>query len=370
MSVWLYRSLGVAARINLTTSHIHFKGIPFNWIVAVGMGLCVVWQGSEFISSLVATPLPRQVSIRDIKERALGSAAFDYITVEGHLLPESELRLGGTSYIPLIEEHTRRAILVRESSKDSERLGPVLSGPALSSVTGRLQPIEPDRQIDVGRANLGPDVYLETAWSLAEGGHPAIAWNHGMFAGVIGGLFAVFTAALVKQGIIFEASPREMSYRAVSSSESSSEGELLDLRISACLALQPSSNGQNDNCAEHPVDRQHFLDIPGIIGSSKHGELVLMANVDASSRGGVAVAARKVGWWTSAIASKSIHNLETGLLHFGGQQRPALRFLYHQPTGEPMQAVLSFSTPQQQQHTYNHLLHAIRSDHTNSASRS
>lgn len=351
MSAWFYRSLGVAARLNLTTSHIRLRGIPLNWVIAAGMGLCVAWQGGEFVNALVANPQPRQVAISDIKDRPIESSASDYVTVRGRLFPESELRVGSTPYIPLIEEDTRRAILVRASHKNSDRLES-----RHSSITGQLQPIAPERQIIVSQADLGHNVYLETAWSLTEGTRPHTAWQHGVVAGGTGGLFAVFAIALAKQGIIFEALTRKMDYKVVPPFE----GEPIDLHISACLALFPPIP-QGDERTLPSIARQTFVDIPGTIGSSEAGELVLMANVDASSRGGLAVAARKAGWWKSAIASRSIRHLETGYLHLGRERRPALRFSYCEPTGNRRTAVVSFASPLQQQYTFNHLVHSSSS---------
>ncbi|MGK7912270.1 MAG: hypothetical protein AB4050_12455 [Synechococcus sp.] len=348
MSSWVYRPLGIAARINLTTSHIHLKGVPLSWLVMAGMGLCVVWQGAEFIASAIAHSQPRQISIQDIKGSTLGAEALDYVTVQGHLFPESELRLGGAAYIPLIEEDTRRAILVRAGRATSDPLGP-----SPSAVTGRLQPLKPERQVDASRADLGQNVYLETAWSLVEGSRFNPAWRHGVAMGGIGGLLGIFAVALAKQGIIFEPSHQVMRSKGVSLTE----GKQVDLHVSACLALS-STAAQDGNRSPKPIVRQMFVDMPGTIGSSENGELVLMANVDASSRGGLAVANRRAGWWTSAIASKSIHSLEAGYLHLGGERRPALRFSYREPTGDRRTAAVSFASSLQQQYAFNHFVHS------------
>ena len=346
MLVWLYRSLGVVAQIDRTTSRVRLKGVPLNWIVMAGIGVGTVWQGSAFIFTLLEQPQPIQVSISDIKNRAV-----DYVTVQGHLFPESEFRLGRTQYIPLIEEDTRRAILIRANPKRRNELEP-----SFSSVTGRLRPINPEQQIEVSQADLGRDVYLETAWSLAEGTLPNTAWKHGALAGVGGLLIAAVSGTWFKRGIIFIASSTPLTYQAM---PPPSEDEI-DIHISAHLTLQRSSDEDERASAKQLICKQRFVDVPGTVSSTENGEIVLMARVDASSREGFAVTDWKVGWWKSAIASQSIHELEAGLQYLGGNQRPALSFRYHQPTGELMQAVLSFATPLQQQHIYNHLCHSIR----------
>ena len=347
MLVWLYRSLGVVAQVDRTTSRVRLKGVPLNWIAIAGVGIACIWQGTEFIYSLLEQPQPVQLSISDIEDRAV-----DYVTLQGHLFPESEVRIGRTQYIPLIEENTRRAILIRADRKRRDELES-----SFSSVTGRLEAIDHARQVDVSRADLGRDVYLETAWSLAEGGIPNDAWKHGMVAGVGGLLITAFAGTWIKRGIIFEASDAPLKYQAVPPHSEDN----IDMHISACLTLQRSFDKDEDTSADQLLPcKQRFVDVRGTVSSTENGEIVLMARVDASSREGFAVTDWKVGWWKSAIASQSIHNLEAGLQYLGGHQRPALRFRYHQPTGEQMQAVLSFATPLQQQHIYNHLRHSLR----------
>ena len=339
MLVWLYRSLGIVARINQTTSRIRLKGVPLNWIALFWMAACIVWQGTECINSLVHRPLPNQVAISDLRGRS-----FDYVTLQGYLFPESKFRLGGAQYIPLIEEDSRRAILVLANDKHGDD-----AESRFSTVTGRLQPLDPEQQMKLSRADLGRDIYLETTVSLAEGTLPNTAWSHGAIAGGVSLLLAAFIGTLTKHGVIFKVSKKPLKYQAVPSPSESK----IDLHISACLTLHQSLN--DATC------QQRFLDVPGTVSTTDRGEMVLMAHVDVSSREGFAVTDWKVGWWQSAIASKSIHDLEAGQLYLGGRSRSAIRFRYCEPTGELKQTVLSFATPLQRQYAFNHLIHSFRS---------
>jgi hypothetical protein len=322
-----YRLLGIAARVNVSTSRMSINFLQLNFAMIFLLGLF----GFTFMMlSAGETGPPEVVQLADVLEqrdsgrryvRIKGKLLDTAITVEEKFGRQKDPVVTGT-WVPLVDASGKRGIMV-ELHKTS------LSAVADKTVelTGQLQMVDPKlaTRLQEQDGKVG-GVQVDLNRQLYEG-LDAFDPNVLRVLSLVTGIPALL--------LFITAVNKYVVFRKRSLPSTAPLGDLpaeIDLRVTGRFIL-----GKQDN--------QRFLDLPAVSGTSEAGELLFVSNVDASvSFLGISANNRK-GYWTITALADSLETPESGTFYLGTAARPALRLRYR--TGSKRRAevaVVSFGS--------------------------
>jgi hypothetical protein len=332
---FLYRLLGVAARLNESGSRIRVNFIPINlavmFLLAVGT-FALTGGALEGWSNGLS---PRQARITDVL--AHRDMDRNYVTVTGTLIPGAPITetrgLEGSvvrTWLPLMDATGKKGLLVEARNPPGSQ-----EKPRIVDVTGMLHGMEGDLRRELEGHPMAP-IKIDLEYVLEEGERPGNPLLLSAGAVLVGGLFLLGAVSLALRYVIF---------RKTGEANLLSGGPLperMDLRLSACLTL-----------GKH---RCRFLDMPAGTGITESGERLFVSNIDASSRFFGVTTSERRGYWTTGIQPGSLDRVEPGFLYLGTARRPALRIRYRDVhTGRTAFAVLSFGTDEERAAMYRDL---------------
>ena len=255
-----------------------------------------------------------------------------WLKTTGNLAPAVSLeeKLGegdGTvtaTWVPLVDGTGKKGLLVRVADAATAE-GPVRT----VEITGRLTRLASDLQQELQKKNgkVG-GIQISTEWAITEGRTTADPATFFCIAVVLGLSGLPLFGALVVGNVIFRKVPG-------ADAGNLPEGGPLDLRTTGYFILDGRV-------------RQRFLNVPSGFELTENRELILYANIDASSKFYGFTTERRQGIWTILVPLYGLKATETGLIYLGLDTRPALRLKFQTPYGGGQaEAIVSFEDERQ-----------------------
>jgi len=325
---FLYRLLGIAARINATTSRYRVNFVPVNVFLMLFLSFAAFGAGMATISEAMEAGPPRSVRLVDV----LAHKDLDrhYVRIAGNLDPSDSLQAkSGTdedgdvkTWVPLVDGTGKRGILA-----ELHGTSPANAAGKTVELIGRLETPDQDLVLKLQEkdSKVG-GIKIDTNLALVEGSEPMNPLMLGILFVLTGipALLMLYTA--FSQYVVFRKQPL------LPGTPVGEWPQQIDLRMTGRFTLDERNS-------------QRFLDVPAVFGSSETGELLFASNIDASSRFfGITTSNRK-GYWVIAAQPGSIKAPEPGVLYLGTAARPALRLQYLAGSGGPPEtAIASFGS--------------------------
>ena len=304
---FLYRVLGVVARMNERMSRFRVNFIPSNIGLMLVTGAVAFGSGLAAIMGVVEAGPPRTVRVADVLNHQGGRS---YVRVTGVLHTDislTETREGSGSvertWVPLTDGSGKHGILVevKEGSSDQK--------PGIVTLTGMLS--TPSTALSEELSNKGNKIHgveIDRETTLEEGGAPA---DPLLMAGVFllsGAVAVMMLATLCMQYVVFR-----KTGAAPAPTGAAAWPENLVVRTTGRFVL----DGQHS---------QRFLNVSSVLTELETGETALLANIDASSRFMGITTSKRAGIWAIILQPNSVKDVQLGLMYVGFAVLPALRF--------------------------------------------
>jgi hypothetical protein len=344
--VFIYRLLGVVARLNERLSHFRVNFVPINLVIMVvlcGVSLFGLIEFSEGIRN-GDKPVPRTVA--EVLKRK--DMSRNFVTVTGELHPEAGFQemtkdKYGTNerpthaYVVLLDEKDDVAILVQRDANDFDNGKPVMT-----QITGMLDEMGSDMQTKLHEngGKIG-DVSIDTQYMLTEGRQPGNPVVGGAVAILFGLASLAFIVTLLSNYIVFQKTGSDMP-SAYTTQAALTPQQSIDLRATGRFVLDQRN-------------AKRFLNVPAGIATGGGGEMVIVSNIDASSKLYGFTTQKLSGYWTIVLEPTGLKKVEMGQLYDGPQGRPALRVFYKDHKSRTASAILSFANTTERETVLNEL---------------
>ena len=309
----LYRLLGVVASINARFWLIRVNFMPAN----VGVFILLIWGAvtgfDQFFEAQRNGDTPRTQALGTVLMYA-SDPVQRYVSLKGVLVTADRLEQGPTgsngdlksvekSWAPLVDLHTKRALLVELSPQRT-----LDDNASEVTITGMLRPMESRLRSELTDGSLKEDgKHIDQRFVLVEGDTPAAPLAALLLGVGCTTVLGLFTFAAVKRNVIFL--PLSGSERPVPAQETPA------LFVSGKLHLDDKN-------------RQRFVNVPAAVGTLESGDLAIVSHIDASSRWMGIKTADRAGMWMLAMRPGSMTEVQHGYLYSGLSRRRAVRFCY------------------------------------------
>jgi hypothetical protein len=344
--VVIYRLLGVIARFNERLSHYRVNFIPINFGVMAllcGASLFGLIEFSEGISN-GDKPVPRTVA--EVLNRKDTSRSF--VTVTGELHPEAGFQemtkdkydtseRPGRAYVVMLDEKDDCAILVQRNENDFNN-----GQPAMTQITGMLDEMDSEMQTKLHEkgGQIG-GVRIDTKYMLTEGRQPGNPVVGAALMVVFGLLSLAFIGTFLMKYVVFQKTGAETPSLSTAQAALTPE-QHVDLRVTGRFALDQRN-------------AKRFLNVPAAIATTGGGEMVIISNIDASSKLYGITTQKLAGLWTLVLQPTGLQQVEIGRLYDGLNIRPALRIRYREGNSGTVSAILSFANAAERETVLNEL---------------
>ena len=326
---FLYRVLGIGAGVNDATSRFSINLIPFNMLLIFSLGLGAFFCFIFGLIGVEESGPPHAVRFAEVL--AHPDTTPTWIKTTGNLVPVLSLeeKLGDgegsvtDTWVPLVDGAAKKGLLVRVADPAASE------GPQRTvEITGRLTSLGPELQKELQKTKGKLEgIEISTEWAIHEGHTSADPTTFFCVAVGLGLCCLPLLAAFVLRNVIFRKGP--------GAEDPPTAGGPLDLRTTGHFILEGRV-------------RQRFLSVPSGCELTQNGELILYANIDASSKFYGFTTERRQGVWTILIPLSGLKTPETGWMYLGLDTRPALRLKFQTPYGGGQdEAVLSFENEAQ-----------------------
>lgn len=322
-----YSLLGRIASVNrrLHRTRINFIPLDVALMAALGAG-CLL--GVHMITEARANVAPRAVTVDDIIARRVSSGTW--VTMKGLLDARVILETGSKGsngklsevkarYAPLVDESTGRAVFV------ALPLTHDYSGTTRMAFSGMLRGL-PDvakKTVDREGGNVrGIPVELDHALMLNQ--EPASE---------AAGFWLIAFCAPVLALMLFAAAKRHTIFRkSAATAMPTASTSPIEMRATGTFRLNVN-------------DSERFVEMPVGATLLQSGEVMLLANVDASSSFFGVRTSQREGMWTLVLPHGAMGAIERGEMFFAGERRPAAQIEVGGSTaGKRQTVVLSFDS--------------------------
>jgi hypothetical protein len=312
----VFRALGVAAAANAALGRYSVNFVPSNLIiVGVAAAVCV-FNVDGWIESRSNSAEPRLVGLPALLTE--GSSGSTFIGTTGALMPDSGFEYGETGddgavkrvtmrFVPLVDKASGRGVFLQLPA--AHRFG---GGERDLAVTGMLRPMQEFLARELRTSNFrhdGVQMLPERVLVVDETPGEAGSWLLGTV--LSGAVVVLFLALTVTRNTIFV----RRDLPADAAAGVSAPGDV-ELRATGRFVLEKAS--------------RRFINVPAVVSRLDNGDLAALANVDASSSFMGMTYKNLAGIWMLPIAAGSIQGIEEGILYFGRQALPSIRFQYRE----------------------------------------
>lgn len=327
---FLYRLLGLAARINESASRLRVNFVPVNLSMMLVLGMIGLVTGVGAILEAGEAGPPRTVRLVDVlahkgTERRFVKVAGNLdstVSIQARSGDEDDATAEVKTWVPLVDGTGKRGILA-----ELHGTSPATAAGKTVELTGQLESLDSDllHKLQEKNGKIG-GIKIDTELALVEGAEPM---NPLVLAGVslvtgIPALLLFITA--INQYVVFRKMPL------LPGTPVGELPEKIDLRMTGRFVLDERNS-------------RRFLDVPAVSGPAETGELLFVSNIDASSRFFGITTSKRQGFWVIAVQPGSLQAPEPGVMYLGTAARPALRLRYRRPGGGPVEtAIASFGS--------------------------
>ncbi len=352
---FVYRFLGIVARVNQTLNRYRVNFIPLSFGLTLFLG--VAFLGSLFSAraGLEFNPKPAVRTVAEAIQHKNDKSG--YVTVKGALDSEtgfqessvdknSNKTLSVTYYDAILDTKERAVLFVKraggenevnkESKKSTGGANPDSEQkPVPTQITGMLTSAGSDVQTELRKfatSSKGDPITVETEYILEEGEKPVDPVITLVWMGISGPLFLAFILTWVWHYVVFEKAGEQSATVNIATSVPE---QGIDLRVSGRFSLDGKTT-------------KRFLNVPSFIAPLETGEMALLSNIDASTRFMGITTGKQAGIWAIVLAQNGLHGMELGNLYDGTAVRPAIRIRFQAGSGSET-AVLSFATSTQRE---------------------
>lgn len=342
---FLYRLLGIAARIGERLSHTRVNLVPFNWAVMFILGVVFATGLNGIRDAAVNGQTPRAVSLNELLDHK--DVDHNYVKVSGLVFPKARIvrrskKSGSVSqtWVPIVPPGSDRALLVKVAS-DGSAVGD--GEPHAATLVGMLVPMSTDLQKklndEIAGLPAGDVPKIDTTYELVENRHPGSPLLWTAMAVLGGGALALMLATFAMKYVVFRRTPGVALENAANPPAFSG-----DLRVTGKFILDPKN-------------QKRFLNVPAGLARLDGGQIALVSNIDASDRFMGFTTQKRAGMWAIVFPPLAPGDVEAGELYCGLAAYPSLRIRYRdEQSGQASTAVLSCADDGDRAYLYRALL--------------